>query len=215
MRKRVWGVGGTAVAAAGIAMAAVFSTSGAAVATTTLAVTESCKVDEPLTGDPFDISTTFEGTAPLSVTKGSVLTGSGVSQPWTVPSELNGVPVIEIQDYALTLRVSGPATVSNATISGGSNLGTGTPSITRNGNDVTVNVPGPLAPGSIVELPTVNFTLRAGTTTGTITTSLTGSGYDDPGIRVTGVMEQGADPLVAPASCYSPDTGTLTSTLVR
>lgn len=213
MRKRYLGAAGAAAAATGIALAAVLSTSGTAMATTTVELNETCQAKEPLSGDPFIISTTFAGSAPATATAGAVVTGTGVAQPWTVPSDIAHAPVKEVRDFAIKLSVSN-ATVLNATLSGGSNLGPGTPTVTRSGSTVTVNVPGPLTPGSIVQLPAINFTMKAGAS-GTIKTSLAGTGYDDPGITVTGIVNQAGNELTGPATCYAQSGAALTSTVIR
>jgi len=215
MRKSLLGTAASAAVVAGIAVSAVLSTSSAAMAVTSVHIDETCKPSEPVSGAPFTISTTFNGTAPVSAAKGAVVTGSGVADPWTVPSDINNLPVTEVHDFGIRLVVSSNATVLNATLSGGSNYGTGTPSVTRTGNSVTLNVPGPLAPGSIVQLPAINFTIQAGTTSGTVTTSLTGTGFDDPGITTTGILDEDGLSLVVPATCYALTPSTLTSTVIR
>jgi len=215
MRRKVLGGAATAAVVTAAAGVAIWIAPGQALAATTVPVIESCQVAPPLTGTPWTVSTTFVGTAPTSTTKNSVFVASGGSQPWTVPSDVNGSPVTEVIDYELDLVISSNATVLNATASGGSNLGSGTPSVTRNGNIATLRIPGPLTPGSIVELPTVNFTIRAGAVAGTVTTTLGGASYSEPGVRLVGTVVTGESPITSPAACFPPDSVTLTQTVVR
>jgi len=216
MRRKVLGVAAIPLAVGGVAAATVLLTSTPASATSsTVAVTDNCQVDAPLTGAPFTLSTTFDGSAASTALPGAIVTGSGSAEPWTVPSDIDGNTVTEVDNFAVSLVVSSNATVQNVTLSGGSNLGTGTPSITRNGNEVTLNVPGPLTPGSIITLPTINFTFKAGSSAGAITTQLAGSGYSDPGTTVTGLMDQtDGSTVTGTVSCFPTTTSTLTSTTI-
>ncbi|MGW4947553.1 hypothetical protein ACWEOZ_38885 [Actinoplanes sp. NPDC004185] len=215
MRRKVLGGAAAAAVVTATVAATTWFSPGVAMAATTVPVSESCQVAPPLTGTPWTVSTTFVGTAPTSATKNSVFVASGGSQPWTVPSDVNGQAVTEVVDYELDLVVSSNATVLNATASGGSNLGSGTPSVTRNGNVATLRIPGPLTPGSIVELPTLNFTIRAGATAGSVTTTLGGVSYSEPGVRMVGTVLTGESPTTSPAACYPPEAVRLTQTVVR
>jgi dehydratase len=203
------------VAVGGVTAATLLLSSAPASATSSLALTDNCELGAPLSGDTFAMDLNWAGTAPATAEPNSVLSGSGTAQPWTVPSDEDGNTVSEISNWTVTLVVSSNATIETDSISGGSNLGAGTPSITGDGNDITINIPGPIAAGTIVTLPTVDFTLKAGSTAGTVSVALAGSSYTDPGTTVTGALtEADGTQVVTADTCYPTSATTLTDTTV-
>ena len=185
-------------------------------ATTTTPVSFACQADPPWESVRFTNEQTITANVPSVVSAGAQFSGTGSSAPYYVPTEVNGIANKELRDFTLTMRLSGPATVTGATISGGTNLGPGTPSVTTTAGTVTLKVPGPLAAGSTVTLPTVKINARAGSTPGVVQLRIAGSSYTDPGLKVTSVVPLDPDPpIIAPSSCYPSPSPVLSSTTVR
>jgi dehydratase len=102
-----------------------------------------------------------------------------------------------------------------ATLSGGSGLGTGTPTVSSSGGVVTLLVPGLLAPGSSAVLPTVTAILQATGTPGTVLHArLSGTGYADPAITFTAVVRVLFFDVEGPTYCYAPTNPVLASTTI-
>jgi dehydratase len=159
----------------------------------------------------FSISQSFSASAPASEFPGVQFTGKAVPAAWTVPTSVDGITISALQDLSLTIGTT-DATVISASISGGSNLGSGTPSVSVSGTNVVLSVPGPLTAGATVTLPTVKLTLE-GNAAGTVTSYFTGTSYASPGLTVTAVVP-GSPPIDAGAACYPTSGADITSTTI-
>jgi dehydratase len=71
---------------------------------------------------------------------------------------------------------------------------------------------GPIAGGAAFELPTITFHLTAGTS-GAIETRLAGTGYGDPGLTFTSVVNQIFD-ISAPPACFPNPSPVCTTTTI-
>ncbi|MGN9836971.1 hypothetical protein ACTMTI_02490 [Nonomuraea sp. H19] len=181
-------------------------------AAVTTPVTLACQADWPFDGIVFTTTQTITANTPSSVSRGATFSGTGTSAPYTVPTQVNGANISELRNFTLTLQFTGPASVTGATISGGSNLGSGIPSVSTTSTTVTLTVPGPLAAGTTVTLPRIRINARAGNTTGTAEMKVKGTSYADPGLRVTAVVPFDPEPpIIAPAGCYPSPSPVLAS----
>ena len=73
------------------------------------------------------------------------------------------------RDVTITYAIPADATVTSATMSGGSNLGAGTPSLTQTDGVIQLSLPGPFTAGDTVVPPQVTLDLHA---TGAISSSI-------------------------------------------
>ncbi|TDC04025.1 cyclodehydratase [Nonomuraea longispora] len=202
-----------AVGTALVAASTLYSAPAHAAVTTT-PVSLACQADWPFDGIAFTTSQTITSNTPTSVQRLSTFTGTGTSAPYTVPTEVSGAPITELRDFTLSLQFTGPAAVTGASLSGGSNIGSGVPTVTTTTNSVTLKVPGPLTAGTTVTLPQIRINATAGNTTGTVQMKVKGTSYADPGLRVTAVVPFDPDPIIAPSGCYPSPSPVLASIAV-
>jgi len=153
--------------------------------------------------------------APGSVPQGSNFTVKLTADPIEVPTSGGGYPINRLSNVKIRFLVPPGASFVSASLSGGSNLGSGTPTVTASGNVVTLTVPGPLAPGSTAVLPTVTATLKATGSAGTVLPAqLAGSSYSDPSISFTANLTVVFFSVDAPTNCYAPTNPVLASTTI-
>jgi dehydratase len=144
---------------------------------------------------------------PEQVAAGSTFQLKLTADPIVVPTEGGGYPISYLRNVRVRFAVPAGTSYVGATLEGGSNLGSGTPTVTQSGGIVTLTVPGNLAPGTTAVLPTVIATFQATGATGTtILSRLHGNSYDNFSIafiaRITNVPLFGS--LDATTQCYSP-----------
>jgi dehydratase len=132
--------------------------------------------------------------------------------PSTVPAEVSGFTVKNVNTFTLKVPVPANSTLTGVDLAGGSNLG-GTPTWTQDGAVVVVTFPGPIAGGSTFELPTITAHLTAGAS-GVIESGLYGTSFDDPGLTFTTVASTILGDINAPTSCYPDPNPVLTSTTI-
>ncbi|MGW1895136.1 cyclase [Streptomyces sp. NPDC002004] len=174
-----------------------------------------CQAKPPVgSAQTFDLSAGVEATAPESVASGSSFNVALAPQPLTVPGSVSGHTVKSIKNIQLTAAVPANATLTGESLSGGSNLGSGTPSVTVRGDDIVMTVPGPISGGSTFTLPTLTLNLTAGASGTTVDTRLVGTGYDDPGLTFTASVPILGFTVSVPTSCYPSPNPVLSSTAV-
>jgi len=160
----------------------------------------------------FTLDQGLDASAPATVAPNGALTVTIDPAPNKVPAEAAGRQVREIKGLALKLPVPANSTYRSASLSGGSGLG-GTPTIALQGNDVVLDVPGPIKGGADFELPVVTINLQAGGS-GTIAAKLGGTSYDAPGLTFTAVITVIGFPVNAAAKGYPDPNPVLTSTTI-
>ncbi|MDX8035089.1 cyclase [Lentzea sp. BCCO 10_0856] len=160
----------------------------------------------------FTLDQGVDASAPATVAPNGTVKVTIDPAPNKIPSEAGGRQVREIKGLALKLPVPGNSKFQSASLSGGAGLG-GTPTVALQGNDVVLNVPGPIKGGADFELPTVTINLQAGGT-GTITTKLGGTSYDAPGLTFTAVVLVIGFPVNAAAKGYPDPSPVLTTTTI-
>jgi dehydratase len=153
-----------------------------------------------------------DASAPATVAPGGALSVTIDPAPNTVPATGGGYTISEINTIALKLPVPANSTFVSASLSGGSGLGSTPPTVGQVGNDVVLNVKGPIKGGAAFELPTVTINLTAGSS-GTIESKLGGTSYDDPGLTFNAVVLV-IFPITAPAKGYPDPNPVLTSTTI-
>ena len=140
----------------------------------------SCQADTPLGPQAASLTQTVDATAPATVAPGGALDVVVDPAPSTVPADVSGFTVKNVNTFTLKVPVPANSTLTGVDLSGGSNLG-GTPVWTQDGSLVVVTFPGPIAGGSAFELPTITAHLTAGAS-GVIESGLYGTSFDDPGL---------------------------------
>jgi PKD repeat protein len=156
--------------------------------------------------------------APATVAAGSQFQVELTPDPMSVPTSGGGYPIGFISNVRYSYVVPAGATFVGATVSGGSNLGSGTPSVALNAGKVTLTVPGNLAAGTTANFPTVTATFTAtGAAGSTIETRYAGSSYNDPGLifqtRVNNVPLLGS--VTSTSNCYAPVNPVLSTTTIN
>ncbi len=153
--------------------------------------------------------------APASVPAGGTFTVKLTADPINVPTDGGGYPIRRLTDLKVRFRIPSGSTFVSATQAGGSNLGTGARSVTVSGNVLTLNVPGPLAPGTTAVLPTLTVNLKATGAVGTsLPAQLSGTSHDDPAITFTAVVFAVFFEISAPTNCYAPTNPVLATTTI-
>lgn len=214
MRRFARPLGLVAAAGAATLVAAVAFASPASAAT--VPVTFNCEAHPPV-GSPtqFTLDSTIQADAPANVAAGATFDVTLAPDAMVVPTQTAGYSVNELKDLTLLIPVPQNATYQAATLTGGSNLGKGTPTVSEADNVVTVTVPGPLAGGSTVQLPVLHLTLVASGAAGTtIETHLAGTSYIDPGLRFTANVQVSFFTVDVPTSCFANPSPTFTSTTI-
>ncbi len=202
--------------AGGLVLAATLTLAPSASAASTVPVTFDCQARPPI-GSPqqLTLSTSIQADAPETVAAGGTFEATLAPDPMTVPTTAGGYSVNNLRGLLLKVPVPQGATVDAATLTGGSNLGTDTPTVSQADGVVTVTVPGPLAGGATFQLPALHLTLTATGAAGTtIDTRLAGTGYDDPGLTFTANVKVGFFPVNVPTSCFANPSPTFTSTTI-
>lgn len=161
----------------------------------------------------FTVGAQVAASAPASVAPGADLAVTLTVGSITVPSSAEGHTVKKIRDMSLRIPVPAGATYRSASLSGGAGYGSGTPSVSESSGMVTVTVPGPISGGTTFTVPTLTLNLTAGGP-GTISTTLAGSSYGDPGLKFTAVLSVIGLSLDVPSNGYPSPSPVLTTTTV-
>jgi dehydratase len=181
-------------------------------------VTFDCQARPPI-GPPQQIeplTTSIQSEAPATAVAGSTFEATLAPDPITVPATAAGYTVNRLANLVLKVPVPQGSTFQSATLTGGSNLGTGTPTVTQADNVVTVTVPGPLAGGSTFQLPVLHLNLTASGEPGTkVETKLAGTSYDDPSMTFVANVQVGVFPIDVPTNCFANPSPTFTSTAIE
>ena len=201
------------LAVAGVTGLAAFGLASTASADTSTAVTYDCQASAAGSSGTFTVDATVTASAPSTVAADSALTITESVGSITVPTSADGYTVKEIEGIALELPVPSNATYDSASLSGGSDYGSGTPSVSESGGVITISIPGPISAGTTFTLPTLTLDLTSGSS-GTISSTLSGTSYSDPGLTFTAVLSVIGISVDASAVGYPSTSPTLTSTTI-
>jgi dehydratase len=186
-------------------------------AATTVATTFDCQARPPI-GSPQQLTlpAAVQADAPAAVTVGQTFEVTLAPDPMTVPATAGGNTINNLRNLALKVPVPAGSTYQSAALTGGSNLGSGTPTVSQADNVVTVTVPGPLAAGSTYQLPALHLTLTAsGAPDTTIDTQVAGASYDNPGLTLTANVKAAFFSIDVPTSCFANPSPIFTSTKIQ
>ena len=186
-------------------------------AAATVPVAWDCQATPPI-GAPQQLilDTTVQADAPAATAAGSTFEATLAPDPTAVPSEAGGYAINNLRNLTLRMPVPAGSTYQSVTITGGSNLGTGIPSVAQANNVVTLTVPGPLSAGTTFQLPAVHLNLTASGAAGsTIDTRLAGTSHTDPGMAFTANVQVGPFPIDVPTACFANPSPTLSSTTIN
>jgi dehydratase len=198
---------GTAVVAALAAAVVVAPTAAAATD-----IVYDCEATTPLGPEYATLDQSLDATAPATVAPGAAFDVVVDPAPDTVPTELAGYQVTNVNTFALSLPVPANATLASVALSGGAGLG-GTPTATVAGDVVTIAFPGQIAGGGTFELPTITAHLTAGAS-GTVDTTLGGTSHADPGLTFNTVVVTPVGDVSTPTACFPNPNPVLTSTTI-
>ncbi len=110
---------------------------------------------------PFAQAASVNVEAPLTVQQGETFDMTVAPGPFVVPTNVQGFALTSMSSVRIRFPLSSNAQFVDSVMSAGINMGSGYPSLTIVGTDMVYRVPGPLAPGSTVQLPKVRVTLTA------------------------------------------------------
>ncbi|MEV0966017.1 cyclase [Streptomyces sp. NPDC049910] len=187
--------------------------SPASAAGTTLSM--DCQATPPIgSAQKFDLSAGVDATAPDTVAAGGSLSVRLATEPMTVPGSVGGYTVKSIKNITLKAPVPSNATLTGARLTGGSGIGSGTPTVRVSGGEIVMSVPGPIGGGKTFTLPALDLDLTAGTSGSAIETRLSGTSYSSPGLTFTASVPILFVTVSVPTSCYPSPNPVLTSTAV-
>ncbi|MEU0534250.1 cyclase [Amycolatopsis tolypomycina] len=199
---------------AALTAAAVLPIALAAPASAATSVTFDCQANAPIVGpQKVALNQDADVSAPATVAPGAAFDVVIDPAPNTVPSEVSGNKVKNINTFALKIPIPANSSYVGATLSGGSGLGSTPPAISVANGVATLSFPGPIAGGATFELPTVTAHLTAGQS-GTIQTKLGGTSYTDPGLTFKAVASTIIGDLTAPTACFPNPSPVFTTTTI-
>ena len=179
----------------------------------TTAVTYDCQASALGQTGTFTVSASVTATAPSTVAADSALTVTESVGSITVPTSADGYTVKSINGIKLKVPVPSDSTYDSASLAGGSNYGSGKPSVSEASGVITISIPGPISAGTTFTLPTLTLDLTSGAS-GTIVSSLSGTSYSSPGLTFTAVLSVIGISINASAVGYPSATPTQTSTTI-
>jgi dehydratase len=160
------------------------------------------------------LSVQVAGSAPSSVAAGASFSVALSVGSITVPTSASGYTITQIQNIDLKIPVPANSTYVSSSLAGGSNFGSGTPSVSESGGLVDIAIPGPISAGTTFTLPTLTLGLTAGSSGSTVTTTLSGTSYSDPGLTFTAVLHVLFFNVNASTVGYPATTPALTTTTI-
>ncbi|MFI5776174.1 hypothetical protein [Nocardia sp. NPDC051570] len=174
-------------------------------------VTFQCQGTPPI-GGPKHLTMTVAlvGRAPASANPRDAVAITLTPSSQTVPSRAGGYRVNNLHDLTLLTPFPTNSTYVSSSLSGGTVNATLDDSDGRLAINVSDTIPG----GSTFTLPAITTNVTAGTS-GTITSTLAGTSYDDPGLTLTANVESPIGPLDIPISCYPAPVPTFTTTTIK
>jgi dehydratase len=202
-----------AVAAALGGVALVASSASAATASSTVKVTYKFQISADGESETTSGSTNISVTAPATVAPGGAVAISATAAAFKLDSSVDGVDIKNVENISVEVKAPTNSTFESCTLTGGSGLGTGTPTCTESGGIVTLSVPGPIPGGTVITPPVVTFNVKAGKK-GSIVTKLAGTSYSSPGLKGTANVTIFGEPVTATAVGYPDPNKALSTTKI-
>lgn len=202
--------------AGGLVLAATLTLAPMANAATTVPVNFDCQGKPPIGGpQQLPLATTIQADAPATVAAGATFEAVLSPDPMDIPTSAGGFDVNNLRGLVLRVPVPAGTTFQSASLTGGVNLGTGTPVVNEFGGVVNVTIPGPIAAGARIQLPALHLNLTAAGAAGTtVETKLAGTSYDDPALSFTANVKAGFFNIDVPTACFASPSPTFTSTTI-
>ena len=160
------------------------------------------------------IGVQVSGSAPSSVASGASFSVALSVGSITVPTSASSYTIKQIQNIDLKIPVPSNSTYVSSSLAGGSNFGSGTPSVSVSSGMVNIVIPGPIAAGQTFTLPTLTLNLTAGASGSTVTSTLAGTSYSNPGLTFTAVINVLFFTVNASSVGYPTSSPTLTTTTI-
>ncbi|PXX71641.1 dehydratase [Nocardia tenerifensis] len=170
-----------------------------------------CQAKPPI-GAPQESTMTMQvtGTAPASAPPGSAVAIKLVPGQGQIPSDQGGYKINYVRDLTLTAPFPANSTFVSASLSGGTVRAT----IDTGSGKAVIKVTDRLPGGSTFTLPTIGVNVKAGNS-GSITTTLSGTSYTDPGLTMVVNAQAGPFPVNVPVSCYPSPAPIFTTTVIK
>jgi dehydratase len=132
-----------------------------------------------------------------------------------VPTSGGGYPISYIANLWYKFTIPANTTFLGATLSGGSNVGAGAPTVGEDAGEIVLFVPGALNAGVTADFPTITARFQAtGAAGSTVETQFAGTGYGDASLifntRVTNVPVLGT--ITSTSYCYADVVNPILST---
>ncbi|MFF0637664.1 hypothetical protein ACFYTS_34820 [Nocardia sp. NPDC004151] len=171
-----------------------------------------CQAKPPIgEAQTFTMALGVSGAAPSAASVGDAVAITLTPAAQQVPGSVSGHALRSLRGFKLFMPVPTNSTYVSSTVSGGTVAAT----VGQSGGRLTLDAPGTAAAGSDFTLPavTVNVTASAA---GTITSTLAGTSFDDPGLTFTASVDSGTilGAVDVPVKCYPGSAPTLTHTTV-
>jgi hypothetical protein len=157
-----------------------------------------CSVNVSGTYYTYPQSASVNVEAPSVVSPGETFDMMIAPGPFVVPTNVQGYSLVDLRGFQIRFPMSPNMTLVDSVMSAGINMGPGYPSFKLQGGYLVYTVPGPLAPGSTVQLPKVLLTVTAGAS---------GTSIDLTMNRLTNVANFGAASVGS--ACYPNDPNLL------
>jgi dehydratase len=172
-----------------------------------------CQAKTPTGNQPVTQKLDLDVAAPATVAPNTNFDVVTTSQPIVIPTESSGYTLKEIDNFVLKIPVPAKATYVGTDLTGGSGYGHTPPKVTVTDGIASVTLAGPMKGGSTVVPPTITVHLTSATS-GTITSTLYGTSYTDPGLTFDAVASTILGDITAPTSCFPNPNPTLSTTTI-
>lgn len=170
-----------------------------------------CQARPPI-GAPQESTMTMQvtGTAPATTPPGAPVAITLTSGQGQIPSSQGGYRINYVRDLTLIAPFPTNSTYVSSSLSGGTVNATIDTSTGKAIMKVTNRLPG----GSTFTLPSLTVNVTAGNS-GSITTTLAGTSYTDPGLTMVVNAQAGPFPVNVPVSCYPSPAPIFTTTVIQ
>lgn len=169
-----------------------------------------CQAKPPLSA-PQESTMTMQvnGTAPATAAPGAAVGINIVAGQGQIPAEQGGYKI----NYVRDLRLVAPFPTNSTYVSSSLSGGTVDATIDTSGGKAAIKVTDRLAGGSTFTLPALTVNVTAGNS-GSITTTLAGTSYTDPGLTMVVNAQAGPFAVNVPVSCYPDPAPIFTTTVI-